>query len=157
MNDDKTPLEGKVGSQTQVTDDEFDFEFPSIFDLSPEEKQANIERFSENTLEEPKKTEKQETNSYKTSPALLKAVRKYEDNIKQDKELLERRNHQKNYSGAKSFITYAASIAELQEMKVLINLVLDWAKDVDDFDQLKRPERKERYRTRHLSKEGETP
>lgn len=92
---------------------------------------------------EDKKTKE---STYKTPPTVLKAIRKYEDNIKQDKELLEKRNHQKNYSGAKSFITYAAKIDELHEMKTLIDEVLKWSKDVENFDQLKRSDRKEAYR-----------
>lgn len=86
--------------------------------------------------------------AYKTSPTMLKAIRKYEANIKQDKDQLERRNHQKNYSGAKSFITYAAKIHELHYMKELIEDVLKWSSKVEQFDTLKRPERKEKFSNR---------
>lgn len=97
---------------------------------------------------ESREAETEETPTYKTPPAVLKAVRKYEQEIKKDKKRLERRNHQKNYSGAKAFITYTATIAELKHMKILIDQVLDWSKDIDNFDEMKRPERKERYKTR---------
>lgn len=108
-------------------------------------------------LEEPNVTETTSTANttetphptYKTSPNQLKAVRRYEESIKQDKEKLERRNHQKNYSGAKSFITYEAKIEELHFMKSLIEVVLDWAEGIENFDTIKRPERKELYNHRH--------
>lgn len=106
-------------------------------------------------LEEPNVSEttsttgKNKTTQYKTSPNQLKATRKYEESIKQDKEKLERRNHQKNYSGAKSFITYEAKIEELHFMKSLIEVVLEWSEGIENFDTIKRPERKELYNNRH--------
>lgn len=106
-------------------------------------------------LEEPNVSEttsttgKNKTTQYKTSPNQLKATRKYEESIKQDKEKLERRNHQKNYSGAKSFITYDAKIEELHFMKSLIEVVLEWSEGIKNFDTIKRPERKELYNNRH--------
>ena len=86
--------------------------------------------------------------TYKTAPSLLKAIRKYEEGVKQDPNQLERRNHQKNYSGAKSFITYAAKIEELHFMQSLIEDVLKWSEDIEDFDQLRRPDRKQLYQKR---------
>lgn len=92
-------------------------------------------------------TDKHET-TYKTSPNMLKAIRKYEEEVKKDPNQLERRNHQKNYSGAKSFITYGAKTEELFFMKSLIDDVLKWSESIENFDQLKRPERKQLYQKR---------
>ena len=105
-------------------------------------------------LEEPNAATATEENTdkakitYKTHPNLLKAIRKYEEGVKQDPNQLERRNHQKNYSGAKSFITYAAKIEELHFMQSLIEDVLKWSEDIENFDQLRRPERKQLYQKR---------
>lgn len=97
----------------------------------------------------PSEVTKPEQPVFKTSPTQLKANRKYEETVKQDKEKLERRTHQKNYSGAKSFITYEAKIEELYFMKSLIDVVLDWSEGIENFDTIKRPERKELYNHRH--------
>lgn len=133
-------------------------------ELNPEELEALLKIKPRNPwfydgepLEEPNVTETTSTAkttetpqpTYKTSPNQLKAVRRYEESIKQDKEKLERRNHQKNYSGAKSFITYEAKIEELYFMKSLIDVVLDWSEGIENFDTIKRPDRKELYNHRH--------
>ena len=102
-------------------------------------------------LEEPLPKEKQNDSqkekgpTFKTSPNQLKAIRKYEEAIKQDALKLEKRTHQKNFSGAKSFITYAAKTDDLLKLKSLIDSVLEWSKGIENFDELKRPERKIRY------------
>lgn len=100
-----------------------------------------------NREEKADSTDKHET-TYKTSPNMLKAIRKYEEEVKKDPNQLERRNHQKNYSGAKSFITYGAKTEELHFMKSLIEDVLKWSESIENFDQLKRPERKQLYQKR---------
>ncbi|HFI0830412.1 TPA: hypothetical protein ACGO1G_000118 [Streptococcus suis] len=109
--------------------------------------------YDDEPLEKPNGTpaeehaDKKET-TYKTSPNMLKAIRKYEEEVKKDPNQLERRNHQKNYSGAKSFITYGAKTEELHFMKSLIEDVLKWSESIENFDQLRRPERKQLYQKR---------
>lgn len=100
-----------------------------------------------NPIEEGIPSEKTEPEKpvFKTSPTQLKANRRYEEAVKRDREKLERRTHQKNYSGAKSFITYEAKIEELHFMKSLIDVILEWSEGVENFDNIKRPDRKELY------------
>ncbi|MBM7317921.1 hypothetical protein [Streptococcus suis] len=108
--------------------------------------------YDDEPLEEPNGAPAEEhadkKTTYKTSPNMLKAIRKYEEEVKKDPNQLERRNHQKNYSGAKSFITYGAKTDELHFMKALIENVLKWSEGIEDFDQLRRPERKQLYQKR---------
>lgn len=119
---------------------------PWVYDGEPLEEPTST--LSRDTISSDNDTSNSDKQVFKTSPAQLKATRKYEESIKKDKKKLERRKHQKNYSGAKSFITYEAKIEELHFMKTLIDVVLEWSKEIENFDNIKRPDRKELYLTK---------
>lgn len=68
-------------------------------------------------------------NEYKTSPAVRKAVKKYEMKISQDQAQKEKRTHQKLFSSTKSFLRNRATLSEIEAIEQVIQQRKQFLKD----------------------------